>query len=273
MLIFVARKPRGWQFLVMAIFFLSSLLSTFLFADSPSQPLTPIQWREWESVKQLYDAGKYNEALNELSTHPKEIASYYYNLGTIYFQLNQAGKAVAFLEKANRLDFHDSDININLRIARQALSQLIGKENVDPASTWTESIADRLTATEVRGGLSFGVLVFIILLFQAYVRTRNIFKALLKPAGVIGFAGFVVTLGIYGIYQMAGSSPPAICTEHEVVRSGPGERFSELGKLESGAKVRVLETVTHDQQAEIWQQIRFSQDGIGWVRASHLLLL
>lgn len=258
-------------FMQLLVSLLCFLFSSFAFTDQSK--LTPVQWGEWESARQLYDQGKFDEALKDLQAHPKEIANYYYNLGTIYFQLNQSGKAVAYLEKANRLVFHDPDININLRIARNTLADLIGKEKVDPASTWTESFADRLTSTEVKGTVSFGLIVFVILLFQAYFRTRNLRRALFRPSGVIGFAGFAVTLGIYGIYQLSSNAPAAISLEFETIRSGPGERFAELGRLETGTKVRALEAATSDNQAEVWQQIRYSQDGIGWVRASHLLLL
>src|SRR6185437_7970321 len=130
--------------------------------------------KDFESVQAAFSAGKYDEALRLLQAHPSEDAVYYYDLGTVYLKLNQIGPATAYLEKANHIQPHDTAIQQNLQLARNALSQTVGVDHLDPASSWTEDMADRLRLDEIRG--AFGLVSFIIALFwiRSYLKTRRL---------------------------------------------------------------------------------------------------
>src|SRR4051794_20660270 len=78
-------------------------------------------WGEWKEANALYDSKKYDEALQNLQTHPRNDFSFYYNLGTIHLRLGHLGPALAYLEKANHLHPHDSEIQSNLALARSDL--------------------------------------------------------------------------------------------------------------------------------------------------------
>jgi tetratricopeptide (TPR) repeat protein len=232
-------------------------------------------WGSWEQAKSLFDSGKYEEALESLKSHPSDEASYFYNLGTIYNKIGRVGTGVAYLEKANRLEPHDPAIQRNLSLARVELGRLIGHDHLDPASTWSERIADQVSLDEIRSTLGLLGSITLILWIRAYLRTRRLRKTLLQPAGVCAFIGFLITAGLYAMDRMAEAHPPAICIERQVVRSGPGNHFLELSQVEAGAKLRVLgpEAAAEGAPTEQWRQVRFSQDGIGWVRVASLLLL
>lgn len=223
-------------------------------------------WSEWQQAKEFYDAGKYNEALQEFRAHPSESAHYFHNVGTIHFRLGQPGPAVAYLSKANLLQPHDPEIQRNLQLARSALSRLIGQDHVDPASSPLENLADRVSMGEVRGALGLLGLIVAALWLRSYWRTRNLRRSLLQPSGMIGLIGFAITLGLYAAERVAEANPPAFAIERVVIRSGPGSQFNQIGQLEAGVKVRQLGA------QEGWEQIRYSRDGIGWVPMSSLLL-
>lgn len=250
---------------------------------------------EWDEVRALDDSGKTEEALRVLLTHPKQTASYYYNLGTVQQKLGRPGSAVAFLEKANRLKPYDPATQNNLKLARESLSQLVGTERLDPASSWLESVADRVSLDEVRGGTGLVGFILVLIWLRTYAKTRDFTRTILQPVGYFAVLGFAITLGLYAMGRYAEGHPPAVLTEREVVRSGPGDRYLELGRAEAGTKVRLLGP-TSEEAAEapapaaspvslpvasdptpstphLWRQVRFSEDGIGWVRASSLLLL
>jgi hypothetical protein len=234
-------------------------------------------WGPWQKARSLFDTGKYEAALSELTAHPAEDASYFYNLGTIYNKIGRVGPSVAYLEKANRLEPHDPAIQHNLALARDELGRLVGIERLDPASTWAENIADHVTLSEIRGTIGLVGTIMLILWLKTYLRTRRLRKTLLTPAALCASVGFLITLGLYAVERLAEAHPPAVCIERQAVRSGPGDHFLELARLEAGTKLRVLGPTANAEapgtEPQAWRQIRFSQDGIGWVRVSSLLLL
>ena len=227
----------------------------------------------WTETKQLYDTQQFQAAIAQLQKSPQESSAYYYDLGTLSFKAGQFGRAVAYLEKANRLHPHEPDIQFNLSLAKKKLSQLIGDDQLDPSSSWLEQLADRVSLDEVRGTLGLLGLVVVLLWLRAYVSTRNLYQALFNTAGLLGILGFGITVGIYGIQRWADAYPPGICLESQVIRSGPGEHFLELVKVESGAKLRLLSSSAAAEDAENWRQVRYSPDGIGWIKASTILTL
>src|SRR5688572_12586462 len=93
------------------------------------------EWSDWKEAKKLYEQQRYDDAIQELRAHSKEDASYYYNLGTLYYWTKKPAPALAHLEKANYLLPHDPDIQYNLSRIREQVGQIIGTEQLDPAST------------------------------------------------------------------------------------------------------------------------------------------
>ncbi len=59
----------------------------------------------------------------------------------------------------------------------------------------------------------------------------------------------------------------------EVLRSGPGDAFLQLGKLEAGARVRVPDTAAREEAGVRWRQIRYGSTETAWLPESALLLL
>jgi Flp pilus assembly protein TadD len=148
------------------------LLLALVIAISPVQARqTP--WGSWEEAKTLFDSGKYEAALEVMQKHPSEEASFFYNLGTIYNKIGRVGTGVAYLEKANRLEPHDPAIQRNLQLARTELGRLIGHDRLDPASTWTERVADHVSLDEIRGTLGLLGTITLILWIRAYLKTRR----------------------------------------------------------------------------------------------------
>jgi tetratricopeptide (TPR) repeat protein len=259
--------------LAVALVALGILHPGFALADGSSE--NSGEWSDWQQAKSLYDAGKYDEALHEFRSHPADSAQYFHDLGTIYLKMGQPGQATAYLGKANHLRAHDPEIQRNLQIAQGALGRLLGADHLDPASSGLEVLADRVSMGEIRGALGLLGLIVAGLWLRAYWRTRSLKRTLLQPSGFVGLIGFAITLSLYGAERLAEAHPPAYAIEHLVIRSGPGAQFAELGQLEAGVKLRMLgpeEIVKVGDQQQSWKQVRYSQDGIGWIQTSSLLL-
>jgi tetratricopeptide (TPR) repeat protein len=255
---------------------------------------------DYDSARAAFSSGKYEDALQQFEQHPGNDSAYYYNLGTTLLKLNRVGTATAYLEKANHIQPHDIAIQQNLQLARNALSQSLGAEKLDPSSSWMETISDNLRLDEIRG--AFGLVCFVIALFwiRSYLKIRRLRQTLLKPAGLLGIGALALTAGLYGVERLA-VNPAAACLENTAIRSGPGETYSEVGQAGAGTKLRVLgptsetlapaaaptpaetpvATASSTPAAPsgagaapvLWRQVRYSSDGIGWVRASSILLL
>lgn len=278
-LIFVASFRRRWDFHIMR-----SALCLFLvlFAVDFSSPNLvraaepSALWSDWQEAKSFYDSGRWSDAAAQLLAHPRpNDSSYFYNLGSTYLKIGNLGLALAYLEKANRLRPHHPDIQNNLGLARQAFSEKVGSDKLDPASSWIEQLADQVSFDEVRGTLGFSLLALVLIWIRNYSKTRRIKGALSHPAAYLGMAALGITLGLYGIRLWANYHPSGILLGHQTVRSGPGDHFEQLAELEVGSKVRILGPVSSqtDEPHEDWNQIRFSKEQIGWVRSKDLLVL
>jgi tetratricopeptide (TPR) repeat protein len=229
-------------------------------------------WGGWQNVRSLYDSGKFPEALQALKNAPSADASYYYNLGNIYYRLGQVGLAVANLEVANRKRPRDSDIQNNLKVAKTALAKTLGEDRVDPASSWLETVADTAPLDEIRLIIGLSALLVAMFLVYAYLRERNLRKTLLRPISIVLLTIFALSGSLYLAQRLASSNPPAISTEQQIIRSGPGEQFVELGRVEAGVRLRLLGPSIQTGQ-DLWRQVRYARDGLGWAKASSLLPL
>lgn len=225
-------------------------------------------------ISQLDAAGKYKEAIEVLRQAPTYDATYFFNLGLLHGKMNQAGLAVAFLEKANRMKPHDPEIQRNLKHARSSLRGVLGSDSaLDSASTSLERFSDRIQGDEILGVIGLVTVVVSLLWIRAYLKTRNITRTFLKPSGWFGVLALILAFAFYGIYRTGNSDPPAVLVGRELLRSGPGLSFPEIQPIEAGVKVRLIGAATAVNENELWQKVRYKMDQSAWVPLSSLLPL
>jgi tetratricopeptide (TPR) repeat protein len=230
-------------------------------------------WGSWGEAKGFYEAGNLEEALHSLRSHPAENGAYFYNLGTVHYRLAQYGLAVAYLEKASRLRPSDPDLQHNLDLARAGLARMIGKDRLDPASSWLERSAGQFPLREISGGLGLVALLLALMMLRTYHRTGHVLRSVLSPAGILAILAFATATGVSVAQRVAVRNPTAAAVEGVAVRSGPGQSYVELGRVEAGTQVRLLGQVAQGEQNALWRQVRYSATAVGWVPASSLLLL
>ena len=76
---------------------------------------------EFKAANQLYDAGKFTEAIAAYEKIEPKSAHVFYNLGNACFRANQLGNAILHYERARRLSPRDPDILANLKFAEERL--------------------------------------------------------------------------------------------------------------------------------------------------------
>lgn len=270
------------------------LLFVILYLVAPESFASPAP-QGWPQVNQLIQAGNLDQAYQVLLAHPEGGAVYYYDLGTLAFRLGRIGPAVAYLEKANRFQPHDPDIQQNLKIARDSLSRAIGTDLLDPASSGPERLVDPVAMKEIRGALGLISLILALYWTLSLLKGRPLRRAFLSPSSQLGLLALVLVVGLYAMKREARDHPAAVSLNRETVRSGPGESFSDLGRVDAGAKVRLLgrrsmasspEREDEDllkmglgadpppaSGSESWLQVRFASDEVGWLPESDLVIL
>ncbi len=259
-------KPH-FLILTLALLWVATPTSLGRAASESQSPL-------WEEIRALDQRGDIKGAINAMHQHPQDHAFYFYNLGTLYYRAGDFGPAVAYLEKANRKKPHDPDIRHNLQMARTELAKLIGRDKLDPASNWIEDLSDPIPLDEVRAVLGLVALMLMVFWIRKYRKTRVLSETLAHPAGILGILAFALTAALYFAQRESERTPPAVSLQTQIVRRGPGEEFLEIGRVESGMKIRMRgASETSRGNPELWSQIEFGEDQVGWVRASGLLLL
>lgn len=192
--------------------------------------------------------------LSELKAHPSDTSEYHFNVGNLELRLGNPGLARAHLEKAKQMQPFSPKIDSSLRVARDSLGKVIGAERLDPATEWYNALDDRLPMRFVSG--IFGILAFLL---SGIRRERGALFCF-----VFGLASLVTS-------QIAYSHRGVVMIEQQIIRSGPGDQFLELRRVEPGIKLR-LQAEPESSSSE-WIQLRFSPDSTGWVKSSSVLLL
>lgn len=230
----------------------------------------------WIAAREHFSAGRFEEALLALQKSPSDDFSYFYNLGTIYFKMGRSGLAVAYLEKANRLQSHDFEVVHNLELARKKLILEMGSpQAIDPASYWMERLTDNINADELRGLFGLTSLLFGLLFFRSYWKTRSLSGTFKQPVSWICITALATVFIIFISFKVAENHPPAIFIDSVTYKSGPGDSYLDLGESAPGVKVRVLGSTapSGSSGAPIWYQVRYKQNSIAWVPEGSLLLL
>jgi tetratricopeptide (TPR) repeat protein len=273
--------------MIFALLFASLIADPFALSSVHAARAEEGSWSRWQEARQLYQSGKYDDAFQSLSSQPSgNDPLYFYNLGTIAYRQGRTGAALGYFEKANRLKRHDPDIYHNLELTRSELEKTLGPGKLDRASNWTETLADQVSLEEIRGVLGAVLLILATFWIRTYWKNRDLKETLLRPAALIGAVALALAGGLYWTETLASSRSPAIAMSRQSVRSGPGDTYVELEQVDAGEKVRVLGSASSEMNVsggpasstspastEEWLQVRFSQDGIGWVRAKDFLVI
>jgi uncharacterized protein YraI len=83
----------------------------------------------------------------------------------------------------------------------------------------------------------------------------------------------VLVFAVYGMYRAGSSTPPAVVTMSEPLRSGPGMNYPEITTAETGIEVRMIGSAMTVNDNEFWQKVRYKPNQTAWIHFSSLLPL
>lgn len=229
---------------------------------SAQEPVTPTQAMRVANEK--YEAGNYAEAsaiyeaiLDSGLLH----SSVYYNLGNAYFKQGDLGRAILNYRRAQSLDPRDSDISVNLSIARAQTVDKLEAPTGGGLSNLVQLAEEWLTLSEAM------LLALALWLLIGCLAVVMLLKPSLRRWGglTIGLLGIFLLTGVISMvnrsYREQDSPAAVIVAESIDVTSGPGtsEQYLVEFTLHAGAEVSLMESRAG------WQRLSLPGDLQGWV--------
>ena len=212
-------------------------------------------------AEKLYKANKFEEALviyNAEIKAKRTTKNILYNIGNCYFKLNKIGLAIAYYEKAKKLDPADKDILANLRFVNAKTEDKINSEDKG-LSGWFNRFTHTLTPDSWS---NYGIIFWIV-----GFMTFAIIKLNYLTRKYIGFAWLTFMLGIlftsFGFihYRDLARANKAVIIEGMVqVKANPSNTSKNLYILHEGAMINL------NQTRENWLEVSVDNDNFGWIR-------
>ncbi|MEL6638664.1 MAG: tetratricopeptide repeat protein [Bacteroidota bacterium] len=217
-----------------------------------------------------YRSGKYAEAITgyrSLLSAGYRSADLYYNLGSSYLKNRELGPAILYLERARLLAPSDPDIQHNLELARQQLTDDISEVPSFFLSRWWEQWALAASATfwSVLGLLLVWLGLAGLGLWQIGRERAWRKKGFLWGLPLL-LLGIVPLLLGFSRVQMIEDSPFAIIQAAKTtLYTAPDTASEALFPLHEGTKVALLDRIGE------WYKVRLLNGDQGWLSREHLL--
>jgi len=221
----------------------------------------PVTASDWTKIESLAQSGHEKDALQLILQSEARDFYYYYNLGVVHGKLGNTGASYAFFTKACSLEPSNVACQQSLDSTLSRLVGKVGDSGLDPSASPLEKWVDTLLSP-----LASKVLIIITLLlasFFYYSRKRSTKKRAASFSAVL----FLSLIHLF-LFSWRHTHSTAIVIEDQMLYTGPAESFIPLESIPAGVKLRLS-----GERIKGWVQVRYSQEGIGWIPESRLLLL
>lgn len=221
-----------------------------------------------ERAERAYAAGDYERALELLDTVRAEYTSpgLLLNIGNCYYKLGDIPRAVLNYERGLRLAPGDEDLQANLDLARERVTDRV---NQLPAfalgSTWSRVRGGRDVDQWARRSLWAGLAFFVLLGAGLTLRKRWLKRVLLGTSGAaFVFLVIAVVFAAARHAEVVDNSEAIILAPKVDVLSEPRTGTTVLFVLHKGTKVTVL------QEQNKWYEVKLPNGSVGWMPPSSL---
>ena len=225
-----------------------------------------------DDANELYRNQQYQSALNiydSINSYGYESALLYYNIGNVYYKLNEIPKAILYYEKALKLDPKNEKVNQNLSRARLLTIDRI--EEI-PEFFLLNSYREFVFAFNSNVWAILSIIFFVSCLVAFlifFLSSRTGMRRIGFYAGVILLIFSISTLLFANkSYKMFTSHDSAVVIQPTVTLQGsPNENSSELYIIHEGTKVYLLDSI------DDWLEVRLSDGKKGWLKSETIELI
>ena len=240
--------------------FVGIIAAPLAFAGLALVPVLASPAGEFKTANQLYDAGRFSDAIAAYERIEPKTANIFFNLGNACFRAGQIGSAIVNYERARRLFPRDPDILANLKFAQQKLG--VDEVNASPKAwqRFLRSVIYSRTPGEWSAYELVGIWLTVLAIGLA-MWARKVRTALLV-ASLAAFA-WLLAAGSALSYQVIDerTAPKAIVLAREIeARFAPLPDSTVHFKLGEGTAVSIKE-----DRGE-WLFIERADGQQGWVR-------
>lgn len=217
----------------------------------------------YDSANQAYKAGEFDSAktlYTEVFQNGMVSPGLFYNLGNTHYRDGNYPAAILFYERALRLDPNDDDIQYNLNIARQFVTDKI--EPIQPffLSKWWVGAARVMTPNQWSW-------LFLLLLVLGCAQMVLYFVSQKRSIRQTGFLGGIITILLSVVLYSLASTSDHEQTKGEAivfassanVKSAPGLNSTDQFVIHAGLKVEVV-----DEDGD-WSRIELLDGNSGWI--------
>jgi len=185
----------------------------------------------------------------------RDASLYHYTLGWLLAQQDRPGEAFSHLDFAHRHHPGDALIQQAWERTRTELERKQGVGSLDRASTPVEQWVDSPYSTPTQA--LFAVLALVACAGAARKKQIGRWTLLL----------WLLAFGASALQFVGSRNPQGRALSTQTLRSGPSEDFLNLGSVEAGSELRIIES------KDGWSRVRISPESSGWVPHESVLLL
>jgi tetratricopeptide (TPR) repeat protein len=190
-----------------------------------------------------------------------ESPALYYNLGNAYFKSNNMPKAILNYERARKLQPADEDLEVNLKLANQQITDKVEGTETHFLDKWKARFLN-LCLEQTWCYWSIGGFVIFLGLIVFYLCSSRISIRQLTFAGAV--LCFLLSLSTFFVarskYTASVTHREAIVMAPNITAKGsPDEKGTDLFILHEGTKVELIQTSAG------WSEIRLGNGHTGWL--------
>lgn len=248
------------SFIILFAFLLSAISHQLLANNSVSYLLL-------DSGNVAYTKGNFAGAIkfyNQFLNNGIESEEGYYNIGNCYYRLNDIPHAILNYEKALRLSPGDPDIQFNIQLANQRITdRIVGEGNIFLVSGWhnfLDSFSEKGWSL-----LTIAALCLSLLLFGFYfVSGRILLRQLCFWSGLIMFVASVFTFA-FAIQQyrvLSTHDTAIVMTTTVTLKAAPVDNSSQLFVIHEGTKVWTVKSNGD------WTEVKLANGNRGWLHSA-----
>ncbi len=222
-----------------------------------------------DSANEAYIHGDYAKAITFYQKFINigiQSAQAYYNLGNCYYKTNEIPKAILYYEKAEKLAPDDQDIQFNLQLANQKITDRLPADAPLFLTTGWKQFVNRYT--EKQWALAcIWLLCCSLFLFALYLFfSRLILKKISFWAALVVLFFCFFTFWLANIqYDALNSHDTAIVMSASVtVKGAPEDKATSLFVIHEGTKVAIVKN-----EGE-WTEVKLPNGNQGWLNSSDI---
>jgi tetratricopeptide (TPR) repeat protein len=221
----------------------------------------------FDKANQLYEEGKYTEALNQYLEIEKAGSHWkvFYNIGDCYYKLNQPVRAKIYYLKARRLEPFEPSIQKNIEIVNKLLKDKVPASKPDFISRLLMRIESILSLNVLSITLLLLVVIFNGFVFMLIKKGKSrfiLYGVSFSLILAVLFAGY----HIHRVNKYNRRNIAVIIKKDAQLRSGPGENNTVLFKVNPGLEVKIIDQLGNKK----WLQVSASSEIAGWIEAESL---